>query len=77
MGGELCGGTIINSQWIVCAAHCMLKRDVDNPGKMEITAGDFDKSVTEGTEATYYAHSVIPHEGFNKSHMFEVKNSNY
>ncbi len=38
---------------------------------MEITLGDFDRNLDEGTEAVYHAAEVIPHPGFNRTRMFE------
>ncbi len=54
------------------AAHCTLKDDIANPSKMEITLGDYDENIKEGTEQVVYASEVIQHEEYNKTLQFSV-----
>ncbi|XP_055250819.1 ovochymase-1 [Moschus berezovskii] len=63
LGNHLCGGAIINSIWILTAAHCVQSKN--NPLFWTIVAGDHDRTLKESTEQVRRAKHIVMHEDFN------------
>ena len=61
---SLCGGAIINSHWILTAAHCV--KDVNGP-TYTVIAGEHDTRIHEGSEATYTVDKVYVHPRYQSS----------
>jgi hypothetical protein len=48
---NVCGGTLIQTDWAMTAAHCLLPINAPQNG-VKVVVGDHDTTVTEGTEVT-------------------------
>ncbi|ESN95799.1 hypothetical protein HELRODRAFT_178982 [Helobdella robusta] len=78
-GTHSCGGSIINSKWIITAAHCL---DENNPGYYMVVVG-LHKKITGAGDSTVKVHDVeriVVHEMFspitvaNDIALIKVKN---
>ncbi|KAK2817899.1 hypothetical protein Q7C36_021832 [Tachysurus vachellii] len=57
-----CGGVILNSEWILTAAHCVWQT---SPSQLAVTVGEHIISVNEGTEQTRRVSKIIIHPLYN------------
>ncbi|XP_043973028.1 transmembrane protease serine 9-like [Gambusia affinis] len=57
-GYHFCGGSLVNENWIVSAAHCYKSR-------VEVRLGEHHIGITEGTEQFISSAAVIRHPGYN------------
>jgi len=62
-GGHYCGGSIINSNWIVTAAHC----SVASINGYEVVAGEHHLQQNEGTEQSRSVAQIVRHPQYNSN----------
>lgn len=60
----LCGATLIGSEWLVTAGHCV-EPYANNPGRILVIAGDHRVLSTDSTEQMRYGLNVFLHDDYN------------
>jgi len=66
-GRHICGGTLLNSEYILCAAHCFSNRD---PAAYTVRVGEWFLKKSDGTEKDFKVSELHVHEMYDQGKRF-------
>jgi len=69
-GAHQCGGSIINDNWIITAAHCVDGSE-NRPELFSVVIGEHDRHEYEGAEVVYPVRTIISHPQYNNPRQMD------
>merc|ERR1719383_931467 len=67
-GQHICGGTLISSTWVLCAAHCFQSK---NPSSYNVRVGEWHLNSRDGSEQDIPVKAIHVHSQFNSPQQFQ------